>query len=198
MAARQPFWDGTGGIGDLAWETCWIGGYYIPGLVSVVWRKAPRRRIEKKPVKGKDGTRVTDQGDELAEFTVRSEIYTADQWVTLQDVLPEIWASKDGGERTPYEIMHPLPNAMGIQDIYIESLAIHQPANQIMLLEIQCFQWKPNPVQVSKAAGRNDPNVVAGGKAINKKIQEVYDQNPLAQAGQAIGNFVGNLGSYFS
>lgn len=157
MAATQPFWDGTGGIADLAWETCWIGNHYIPGLITVHWTSPPRRRIEKKPIKGADGTRVTDQGDELAAFTVRSEIYSPSQWEELQLVIPVIWTPKSGGTRAPLTVMHPVPNVVGIQDVYLESVIVRQPQNQIMVVEFKCLEYKPNPVVIKAAAGRNTP-----------------------------------------
>lgn len=157
MAALQPFWDGTGGIGDLAWETAWIGGHYIPGLVTVSWTRPPQRRLEEKEIKGADGTRVTDQGTRLAELIVRTEIYTASQWEEMQYVLPLIWTPKQGGERTPLTIMHPLPNVSGINDITVKSPKINQPQNQIMVVEIKCLEYRPNPVVVKKAVGRGNP-----------------------------------------
>lgn len=152
-----PFWDGSGGIQDQAWTAVWLGGVYLPGICTVNCER--KRSIEKKKTKGTDGTTVTDQGDELVEIKIRVEVYNRDQWREWQAVIGQIWPKKAGGDRQPLEIMHPLPNFLGIKDVYIERLKPNPPENQVMIIEIDCTEYAPNPKPVEKAAGRNDPPV---------------------------------------
>jgi len=152
--ADFPFWDGTEGD---AWETVGLGTQVIPGLCEVVWRKPPKRKIEKKTVKGTDGTTVTDQGNELAEMVIRSQLCSAQHWRDYLKIIPYLWTLKDGGKRSPVEIAHPLPNHVNIKDVYIEEWNPAMPDGQIMVLEILVFQWKPNPKPIVQAAGRGEP-----------------------------------------
>jgi len=173
-----PFWDGTGGVGDKAWNTVWLGGVSLPGNCTVDCEK--KRSIEKKKTKGTDGTTVTDQGDELVEVKIRVEVHKPDQWREWQAVLGQIWPKKAGGDRQPLEIIHPLPNFLGIKDVYIERLKPNPPENQVMIIEIDCTEYAPNPKPVEKAAGRNDPPVKENMFIPGTQIDTMFFNLPLA------------------
>ena len=155
--AEQPFWDGSGGSGDLAWEQCWLAGSLLPGFSSVECKRV--RRIEKKSAKGQDGTTVTDQGDELMEITIRTKVVSAVDWAQWQDLFKVLWAKKAGASRGPVTIEHPKPNALGVQEVYLEEIDPQGPDDQIMVVVTKCFEYVENPRPVQQAAGRNPPPV---------------------------------------
>lgn len=193
-----PFWDGSGGLNDFAWTACWLGGAYLPGLTTVECERA--RRIEKKPVKGKDGTKVTDQGDELAPVKIRTEIYTRDQWEEWQALIPALFPKKAGGERLPMEIIHPSANLLGITDIYLEKLRPSGPENQVLIIEIDAFEYQPNPVELTTSAGRGNPVVQQTQQDVARQQQaeQIADgQASAANAARQLGRIIGGEGWLF-
>lgn len=182
--AEQPFWDGSGGLEDIAWETAWIDGYYIPGLVSWQWTSPPTHRIEKKPVKGNDGTKVTDQGEELAAGILRTQVYTTKQWEQFQVVLPILWQKKKGGQRKPVSITYPSLNLFEINTVYIESIEVSGPVDQIVTVDFHVLEYEPNPKEVTQAAGRGDDVMDAIEQGNQIVAQNLVDQmsNDLVQS----------------
>lgn len=188
----QPFWDGAAGINDEAWNFVWLGGNLLPG-VSVV--DAPfSRSVEKKKAKGSDGTTVTDQGDELAPVTIRTEVYTPEQWEQWQEIIPTLWPKTAGSERTPLEIIHPLTAALGITAVYVEKLHMRPPENQVMVVEITAFDWATAVRPVVAAAG------ATGGTPPVAQVPQspTLVTDAARNAGETVGGWLNNVGSMFT
>lgn len=151
-----PFWGG-----DLpeehGWNFVWLGDALLPGVATVTCKK--ERSVDVKKRKGDDGAELEDTGYEPAQVTIKLKITNADEWAAWQEVRPKFDPQKAGGLRQPLAILHPEPNAMDVNEVYVTSIEGDPPtARSGKLITIECLQWfpAPKPAKTSKTAKQKE------------------------------------------
>lgn len=139
--ATQPGWE-TATDEAQAWNFCWLGPHFLPGIVKVRSRKA--RDIDKHKVKGDDGNYLEDEGYAGGQVTIELTLTTEEQWLEYQRILPFIDPEQLGGQKSPLSIVHPEPNAKGIHTVYVTSIDGDPPDSKDGKTEvIECEQFFP-------------------------------------------------------
>ncbi|MHA1572453.1 MAG: hypothetical protein ACTSX8_00510 [Alphaproteobacteria bacterium] len=183
--AALAFWDErTGALTE--WDLLILAGEVWPGIVTIDGQGVSRQIDVKKP-KGGDQARLTDEGYRNGKFKATLEIWERAQWEELQRLLPLIHPRRKGGARTPLQIIHPAPNLLGIDNVYITRMPIIRLDRRSLIGEvvIECIEWTEAPKPVKKAAGR-------GGGSCKQPAappttgDPVADVNALAAYAQAL------------
>lgn len=168
-----------------AWNTCYIGLAELPGIATV--SAVPcGPRIDKQKRRKKEGSKLKDEGLKPAEFSIELWM-TAAEWTRWLAILPMIHSVKIGDAREPKQIVHPLPNHMGVKTIYIKSVKPGMPtAKGGFKVTIDVEQWfaeQPDTKAKSKVKSNSvvanyykDPFEPVGIDAIEKYA---YDKDPF-------------------
>jgi hypothetical protein len=148
-----PAWTGID-VSDAdasAWYKCTIGVFVLPGIATCEGF-SQKQDVDAKKSKGKDGATLEDNGRVLAQGKVQVEI-TARQWPTMHEIIVSLNPQKPGAIRQPRAIIHPIPNALGVHEIYVREITIGTPtAAAGMVVTFDCIEWtpQPKPVRVKK------------------------------------------------
>lgn len=131
--------DGTDWIADASWDTVLIGEVFLPGVCTVENFEIGRD-IDVQKRRKKEKARIRDNGLSPITFDIICEM-TAANWPEWIKVLPYI-QPKEGGTRTPLEIVHPMVNAYGVKEIYIHKIKSPAPsARRGLRIEIHVGEW---------------------------------------------------------
>jgi hypothetical protein len=157
----QPFWDiespairqfFQAGVPGTLWQTAWLGGVQLPGLVNVDLGDGPGRKWDIKSPPGTDGAVYTDQGFEGAPVTLTVTLWTPDHWKAWQALLPGILPKPGKGTKkppAPRALVHPDANALGVTGVIVLNVSGLKSAGPGMKqATIKAAQW----VKPKKAA----------------------------------------------
>lgn len=157
--ATIPHWNSF--LSDGSWDTCALGGFWLPGVASVDV-KFPSGIDFQKP-RGKRGAKFKDIGDEPAKIKITLQI---SQYAELR-AMPEIirvLRPRGASLHDPLEIVHPNPNAWGVAVVVIEDIESPQPsAVEGWTLTINALEWLPQPADL--VAQTNKPKSKADADA---------------------------------
>jgi len=140
--AGVPFW-ADGSLDAQAWNFCWLGEDFLPGLVEVEVDKG--RAVDKQKSKGSDGPTLKDEGYEGAVVTITLTIWTAEQWDAWQSVRPKIDPQRAGGLRTPLAIDHPETQDAGVATVYVRRIRSGAPRGSKKTYTLDCLEWFAAP-----------------------------------------------------
>lgn len=137
-------WVDTSSIGEeqigSTWDQVQLGQIFLPGVVTIEDFEygqdidVQKRRKKEKP-------RIRDNGLAPCAFDIKVELRAAD-WPRWQQALAVIQPRKEGAVRTPMPIVHPLPNAHGVKDIYIHKIRYGSPsARRGLVVTIRVAEW---------------------------------------------------------
>jgi hypothetical protein len=148
-----PAWTGPGidQADSALWYKAQIGDFVLPGIASVEGF-VRKQDVDIKKSKGKDGATLEDNGRVLAEGKIHIEIIAAD-WSLALGIVQSLDPQKKGAVRQPRELVHPIPNALGVSQIYVREITIAMPtAAAGMVITFDCVEWvpQPKPVKVKK------------------------------------------------
>lgn len=131
------------------WHTLNLGGEVWPGLWTVT-TDGIKRELKISKAKGEDGLSIRDEGM-TAPRVVCEGIILSREFPALQEKLRKHSPKQPGGLRTPLTIVHPIPNTLGIDKIYIDGTTITHPTSaDPMRCKLECIQWFPAPKPVKK------------------------------------------------
>lgn len=145
------------------WDYAKIGDTFLPGVCSITdFKYGVDIDVQKR--RKKEKARLRDNGLAPCVFTITVEL-TAAQWPEWMRVLPIIQPRRAGAIRQPLRIEHPLPNAHGVQDIYVHELEYSSPSARAgMTIKIKVGEWfeeEKETKQIIQAGARPhrlDPN----------------------------------------
>jgi len=137
MAQASPHWD----VSD--WDKLTIGTTVLPGVWSV--DGSADRRIDVKPRKGQDGAVIKDEGYQNAKITLTGRMTTAEDYDALQVALKEIHPRRKGAARDPLSIVHPAITSLGVEAVYVTSIATPKIDNGICTQTIEVLEFTPQP-----------------------------------------------------
>jgi hypothetical protein len=191
-AFTQPFWDieigqmQGGQYQPLAnegplyapspWQRVQLGAYLLPGI----WEAdaAPAIQIDVQKPKGYDGAALITRGYLVPRITLTGQIGTVQQWATLQQLWPAIWArpykvsantlvlggqgqiagvKQDVGQMEGQEralaVIHPGLNWAGIQALVLRRFSLPRQKGQVGIREIviEAIEYVPVPSVVQSA-----------------------------------------------
>lgn len=131
-----PSWEESPSV----WDECWLGGSLLPG-VTMISSIDCGPRIDKQTRRKREGQKFADDGMKPAKFTITQTI-PPQLWGTWVDTLPKIYTTKPKGPREPLPIVHPLPNHMGIDTVYVISVKPSDPGDSgFFKVSIDVEQW---------------------------------------------------------
>lgn len=142
--ASVPYWSANG-IEGSAWDACWIGKHYLPGLVTIECDKVRDIDVQKSPEV--DGARQVNKGIEPAKVKIKLRLFNnPDAFAHWCAVLKDIDPHKPGATNQPREIVNPEPNHLGITQITIVRIRSSSPTSKSgKEYEIDAQQWFPAP-----------------------------------------------------
>lgn len=187
LGTGLSFW----GNPDNDWDALILGGEQWPGLATVTGAGVARK-LDVKATKGSDVGTIKDNGYVNGKLVIELQIWTEDQWRELQRLLPIIHPRRKGGDRKPLQIIHPVANLLGIDNVYVQKLPTPSldKGRGIMVFRFEVLEWveEAKPVKVASGAAG------AGGAAAKKPLTD--DQlrelglppNPVDPPGQNYAN----------
>jgi hypothetical protein len=135
-SAYFPSWEESPGN----WDECYLGGLLLPGVCAITGLDCGPR-IDKQTRRKKEGQKFADSGMKPATFTIGLTMVNQ-HWAEWLDILPKIYSIKPSGPREPLPIVHPLPNHMGIDVVYVKSVKPSDPTDAgIFKVSIDVEQW---------------------------------------------------------
>jgi len=143
----------------LAWDQCYLKGKQWPGICNITGTGI-ERKIDVKKSKGQDGATINDEGMELARFEIEFLLYSRYCWELFQEYLPDILPSQPGGPRDPISIIHPVPNVLGITEIYIYKISPPEldKSKGWAVVKLSAIEWQPEPEPVKEGTGEAYPD----------------------------------------
>jgi hypothetical protein len=148
-SADMPAWTGPN-VTDQdasAWFKAQIGDYVLPGIASIEGFDR-KQDVDIKKSAGKDGATLEDKGRVLAEGKIILEITAAD-WALAIGIAKALDPQQKGAVRQPRELVHPIPNALGVMQIYVRGVSIGMPSSVAgMVIAFDCVEWAPQPKPV--------------------------------------------------
>jgi len=142
----SPHWEDPVSAG--LWDSLRLGGTSIPGLWTV--RGGLTRRLDVKVVRGSDRAYIKDQGYDPAKLELVGRLLTAEQWATMQALIPTIHPRRRGALRQPLAIYHPGTEYLGVSSVYVESIEAPSLQDGVMHLTIRVLEWVPKPEKRGK------------------------------------------------
>lgn len=143
------------------WDTAWVNGEQIPGLVVV--DGAVKLQIDKsKKAQGKDGITLTSNGLLPGPVDIDITLWTEDQWEAFIAIRRTIWIKPNRGEAVRVvTIDHPAFALWDINQVMIESPSVPKrgPIPQTMLIKLRCLQFLP-PVAGNRKKATKTPKAV--------------------------------------
>lgn len=136
------------------WDTLVLGGETWPGIATVTG-SGVARKLDVKRKKGADVGTLKDEGYINGKLSIELRIWTQDQWRELQRLLPIIHPRRKGGDRKPLQIIHPVANLLGIENVYTEKLPIPSldKGKGIMVFSFDVIEWTDVAKEVKNASG---------------------------------------------
>ncbi len=151
-----------------AWNTVYLGQVQLPGIATVGEIPCgPRLDAQKK--RKTEGQKLKDFGAEPAKFDITLFINGA-LWYHWLTILPKIHSAQPSNPRQPLQIIHPLPNSMGVHTVYVRKVKPGPPsAARGMIIKIEVEQWfAEQPETKTKNKAKHLSNVT-----------RAYSQDPL-------------------
>ncbi len=134
-----PYWQDD----TVAWNHIMIGGVVFPGLAKVT--ATTGRKIDVKPVRGRDGARIKDSGYENAQISVEIRVNTKADFDALQPRIDAIHPRQTGTARNPVDVSHPSLSMVGISSAYVVKIHAPEIANDTLTIKIEMLEWTPQP-----------------------------------------------------
>jgi hypothetical protein len=145
---------------DGSWDRVVLGGVTLPGVVRT-FSVATGRNLTLTKGKGEDGPTLTDEGYTGATFDLVLAISTPREIAEASGALGVLAPKRPGQPAEPKTIAHPVPAALGIATVYVQSLSFGMPdAAGLWLLTAKLVEWLPGP---KKTQSSNVPQGGGGG-----------------------------------
>lgn len=132
------------------WDRLQLGTFVMPGVWEITGGECARQ-VDHKKTKDKDGARIKDLGLLPPRFTARGRMVSAEDWESLQQILPDINPRKKGGPKYPLSIFHPAVAVLGVSTIYVERIRPPEIHDGILEISIDMIEFaEPKPTNISK------------------------------------------------
>jgi hypothetical protein len=126
-----------------AWNRISIAGQLFPGLAKV--DASSGRKIDVKPVRGRDGARIKDGGYENAKIDIEIRVNTKEDYQALQPQIDAIHPRQRGTARNAVDIAHPSLSMLGISSGYVTKIHAPKIADDTITIKIEMIEWTPQP-----------------------------------------------------
>ena len=172
--ATAPFWDlddasvyqqVTADPADLsAWDTAYLAGTQLPGLVKV--ETSVTRKIDVKTAPGVDGATITFHGLDAARIALTITLWTPDHWAAWQALLPTVQPRAGKPPAKPVSFAHPATSSLGITAVYVEEVGAPKPGSVVGTkeIELKLVQWMKRRSVVSTPLDLGDTVATTQGQ----------------------------------
>lgn len=140
-----PNWETS----SVAWDTVILGGYMFPGVSTA--DGVAGRKLDVKNVRGQDKSRIKDGGYQPGKVTIECVIWDPEDLNTLSNILDAI-NPRPGTTRTALQIAHPSIAAIGITQVYVESISSPKLDKGKLTTKITCLEWTAEPAEARTSA----------------------------------------------
>ncbi len=134
-----PFWIDS----PAAWDQVIVAGVALPGRSRA--KAKAGRKIDVRNVRGRDGARTRDGGYTPAQITIEVEVWEDDQLQALLPRLEQLQPRRGSTARQPLQVAHPSLAAIGISQVYVESISAPELSSGILKTTITCVEWTEAP-----------------------------------------------------
>lgn len=134
-------------------DDCNLGGHTVPGICEVVGAGSPRQWDEQKGP-GMSGAFVVFHGKKLAHFSIKTRLYSVEDWNEWDAFKPFIEAIPLGRLQGAFDITHPITAAVNIRSVVIEEiLAPIQTGDGEWTIEIKLIEFRKPKLSIAKPDG---------------------------------------------
>lgn len=134
---------------DESWDTLFLGGVQVPGVVKVNVKLGSGLDIQKP--KGWKKATIKDDGAPPIELSIRVEMNAGELINFQEDIIPLIRTRSKKGARDPLEIEHPQAQLWGVDVVTIGDIDAPTPEEGgSYILTMQAIEWYPAPVEPKK------------------------------------------------
>lgn len=135
---QAPDWTGTD---DQSWDSCIIGGYFLPGRVFVKVVKGGGLATQKGV--GLAGAYVKDNGPPPAKITIDILLVNKADLAVWNDTYPNLAPPAPGVPRPSHDILHPQTSMAGVKSILIDKITFNPPtAKKGWPIQLECLETK--------------------------------------------------------
>lgn len=204
-----PFWalDTEGFEGPLyapnPWDTCWVGGLQIPGIIRVA--ALPTQAADVQQPSDRDGAAIVMRGYTPGPIDIEIVLWTPEQWKVYQDVLGNVWkkpgkiapttlpsgkaadlarSGANAAEQAALDIIHPsLNGALGIKSIMILGVSVPVPTNdpkQGRVVHWKCLEYVPVAKRTALSKAKGSKSSSKGNAFAALATTENYSKNAFA------------------
>lgn len=163
-----------------AWDAVIIQGFPLPGLSHAT--ATTGRKIDVRSVRGKDGARIRDGGYQPAKVEVECIVWDTNDLQVLSEAIEAI-QPRGGTARSPIQIQHPALAAIGISQVYVESIQAPKLERGKLITKFTFLEWTEQP-RTTRRGTTDDtaPPVSAEPTAFDQHEQQTASRNrPPAQ-----------------
>lgn len=125
-----------------AWDAVVIQGFPLPGLSTAT--ATTGRKIDVRSVRGKDGARIRDGGYQPAKIEVECIVWDTNDLQVLSEAI-EALQPRGGTARTPIQIQHPALAAIGISQVYVETITAPKLERGKLVTKFTFLEWTEQP-----------------------------------------------------
>lgn len=176
------------------WDVVILDGKKLPGICKA--HGQPTLGIDKKGSKGRDGLVFTVNGYVPGPIEIESKIWTPDQWLKWQEIIPSIWrrptTGSVKGSALAISIYYPSFDFAGITQVIIVGLAPPEKGDipQSMIIKLKALEYLP-PGAVNTGNVKPKPN----HPPVDKRIPALNAPPPPSAGGNGLaGPPKGKLG----
>lgn len=151
------------------WDTVTIGSIQLPGVVEVEGDIG--NRLDMKQPKGRSSARLEFSGYKPAEITINVQIWTADHWSSLQQLVIAIRPVNSVGIPKAFDVVHPVFEAYNIRSIAIREISFPKSESksgagrQIKIVTIKAWEFIPIEWKKQEKTGEAAAGVYKGSLA---------------------------------
>jgi hypothetical protein len=163
------------------WDQVRIGGQILPGIAKVSAR--PKLKVDPKKGGGIDGANPTIHGYDPTKIDVTWIIWTYEQWLKMQDIVPQIWPTVRKKTPQALDIYHPTLKLLNIRSCIVVSPSTWEsgPWQGGFTMKIECLEF--NPSKNKKAT-----TTPTGSKTQVQVRPEYQPPNPITGANYTPAN----------
>lgn len=128
------------------WDLLVLGGVIWPGIWKLTVTKGIDLEIvkaTKTPPKKLVPPTITDKGYAPARIKAIGEFWLAEDWASLQELLPAYVPYSVTTARVALSIEHPSTFVVGVQSVIFERATVLPPADQTLRVELDLLEWFP-------------------------------------------------------
>ncbi len=131
-----------------------LAGHRSPGLAELPSGANSPRKWDVRKGYGVSGSGIVYTGDELAKFTIKLTLITAEEWAAWDGFKSLLFKAPAGAKPKALDIWHPILEEHGIKSVVVEDLAGPVQADHgVWVWDIKLLQYRAPKAAIAKPTG---------------------------------------------